>query len=101
MCYSSHHHTPVFLVLESLTGSGPIGSSVKTGGKCLQEVGVFVNRGAATVFSFTTVLGLVGMAVRLTGGLPWPGFPPFPFAFQCRCLSFALYFLTLAPPSKE
>lgn len=51
----------------------------------VQEAGVFVNSGAATAFSFTTVFGLVGVAARLTGGLLRPGFPPFPFAFQCRC----------------
>lgn len=51
----------------------------------VQEAGVFVNSGAAVAFSFTTVCGLVGVAARLTGGLLWPGFPPFAFAFQCRC----------------
>lgn len=53
--------------------------------KCMFRRLESVNSGAATAFSFTTVFGLVGVAARLTGGLPQPGFPPFAFAFQCRC----------------
>lgn len=101
MCYSSHHHTHVLLVLESLKGSG----SFRTEGmfpKCLFRRLESLSTGEQLQYSHSQQsLGLWAWLqdwqVAFLGQVSHPS----PLPFSAGALSLALYFLTLAPPPKE